>query len=72
MPRIKKVHKSFLLYCLGLYSFCLVAKLHLLPDPEMALINLSFASRSFHTLSDEVSNRPISYVQQNLLIYILR
>ena len=54
MPRIKKVHKSLFLYCLGFYSFCLMAKLHLLPNPEMVATNLSFASRSFHTLSDEV------------------
>ena len=62
MLRIKKVHKNLLLYCLGLYSFCLVAKLHLLPN-EMAPINLSFASRSFQTLSDEVRIKTMSTME---------
>lgn len=54
MLRIKRVHKSVLLYCLGLYLFCLMARLHFLPE-EMETTNLAFASRSFHTLSDEVA-----------------
>ena len=53
MLRIKRVHKSVLLYSLGLYLFCVMARLHFLPE-EMETTNLAFASRSFHTLSDEV------------------